>query len=102
MFTILLLLLGIIIIAIFVMRQNFSSHLDKLDAEITNSSAPSFPRNDLPPIVMVYVARVGVNHQNISKYVSFDQAGQMWSAPSAKPFDFTAMQIISTNEAEFV
>ena len=101
MFTILL-LLGITLVYVLMKRQNFINHLDKLEAEIKNSSEPSFPRTDLPPVVMAYLTRVGVGHRDVSKYVTFEQTGQMWSAPGAKPMDFTAKQIISTNETEFV
>ena len=98
----LLLILGIALVYVLIKRQNFIDHLDKLEAEIKNSSEPSFPRTDLPPVVMAYLARVGVGHLGVSKYVTFEQTGQMWSALGAKPMDFTAKQIISTNETEFV
>ena len=98
----LFLILGIALVYVLMKRQNFINHLDKLEAEIKNSSEPSFPRTDLPPVVMAYLKRVGVGHRDVSKYVTFEQTGQMWSAPGAKPMDFTAKQIISTNETEFV
>ena len=98
----LLLILGIALVYVLIKRQNFIDHLDKLEAEIKNSSEPSFPRTDLPPVVKAYLARVGVGHLGVSKYVTFEQTGQMWSALGAKPMDFTAKQIISTNETEFV
>ena len=94
-------LLGLVLVVALTMRRNFLSHLDKLEAEIKSSSEPSFPRTDLPPVVMAYLARVGVGLQDVSKYVNFDQTGQMWSAPAGNPIDFTAKQIISTNETEF-
>ena len=56
----LVLLLGLFSIVMLTMRRNFLSHLDKLDAEIKKSSEPSFSRTDLPPVVMAYLARVGV------------------------------------------
>ena len=98
----LILILGIALVYVLMKRQNFIEHLDKLEAEIKNSSEPSFPRTDLPPVVMAYLKCVGVGHRDVSKYVTFEQAGQMWSAPGATPIDFTAKQIISTNETEFV
>ncbi len=101
MFT-LFLILGIALVYVLINRQNFINHLDKLDAEIKNSSDPSFPRTDLPAVVMAYLTRVGVGHQDVSKYVTFDQVVQMWSTPGAKPMDMTAKQIVSTNETEFV
>ena len=96
------LLLGLVLVVVLTMRRNFLSHLDTLGAEIRKSSEPSFPRTDLPPVVMAYLARVGVGQQDISKYVTFDQTGQMWSQPGGNPIDFTAQQIISTNETEFM
>ena len=101
MFT-LFLILGIAVVYVLMKRQNFINHLDKLEAEIKNSSEPSFPRTDLPPVVLAYLTRVGVGHRDISKYVTFDQVVQMWSAPGAKPMDMTAKQISSTNETEFI
>ncbi len=101
MFT-LFLIFGIVLVYVLMKRQNFIDHLDKLDTEIKSSSKPSFPRIDLPPVVMAYLTRVGVGHQDVSKYVTFDQSVQMWSAPGVKPMDMTAKQIISTNETEFV
>ena len=101
MFTIFV-ILGVALAVVLIKRQNFINHLDKLDAEIKHSSEPSFPRTDLPPVVMAYLSRVGVGQHDVSKYVTFDQVVQMWSAPGAKPMDMTAKQIISTNETEFV
>ena len=96
------LLLGLVLVVVLTMRRNFLSQLDKLDAEIKKFSEPSFPRTDLPSVVMAYLSYIGVGRQDISKYVTFDQTGQMWSTPGGKPIDFTAQQIISTNETEFV
>ncbi len=101
MFT-LLLILGIALVYVLMKRQNFIDHLDKLEVEIKNSSEPSFPRTDLPPVVMAYLTRVGVGNRDVSKYVTFDQVVQMWSAPGAKPMDMTAKQIINTKGTEFV
>ena len=90
------LILAVLLIVVLMKRQNFMTHLDKLESEIQRSSDPSFPRTDLPPIVMTYLSRVGVSNQGISKFVTLAQEGQMWSAPGGKPMDFTAKQIIST------
>ena len=97
-----MLILGLILIAVLVMRQSFVAHLNKLEAEIKNSSDPSLPRTDLPPVVMAYLSRLGVSNLSISKFVTFEQTGQMWQASGGKPMDFTARQIISTNEPEFI
>ena len=101
MFTIIF-LLGITFVVLLTVRQNFMARLDKLESEIQRSSDPSFPRTDLPPIVMTYLSRVGVSNRGISKFVTLEQEGQMWSAPGGSPMNFTAKQIISTNETEFV
>jgi hypothetical protein len=97
-----IIVLGVILIYMLTMRRNFKAHVDRLEAEIKASSEPSFPRTDLPLIVMSYLDRVGVGRQAISKYVTFEQTGQMWSGPDTNPIDFAAKQIISTNETEFV
>ena len=96
------LVLAVVSIGVLMKRQNFMTHLDNLESEIQRSSDPSFPRTDLPRIVMTYLLRVGVSNHGISKFVTLEQEGQMWSAPGGKPMDFTAKQIISTNETEFV
>ena len=97
-----LLIFGVALVVVLIKRQKFINELNSLEAEIKSTSEPTLPRTDLPPVVLNYLTRVGVGHQDVSKFVTFDQVVQMWSAPGAKAMDMTAKQIISTNETEFV
>ena len=73
-------------------RRRFSAHLDNLESELRRPEPAQGPRTDLPPEVAALAARLGARSDGQAGFVHFEQSGQMWLTPGAKPVPFTAGQ----------
>ena len=83
------------------LRHGFEATLTDIDTALRQSRVQSGPRTDLPPEVVALAARVGAMAE-AGGFATFDQSGQMWSKPGAKPMAFTAHQTVRADAAGFL
>ena len=87
--------------AVLWLRQGFDATLDTIDAGLRQPRTQSGARTDLPPEVLALAARLGAVAEGGS-FATFDQTGQMWSKPGAKPMDFSAHQTVAVHATGFL
>lgn len=89
-----LLVAGVASVAVLALRQRFTAHLDRLEAELQKPGQAQVARSDLPAEVVALAERMGARGGSASEFSVFDQSGQMWQTPGGKPTDFTVRQTV--------
>ena len=83
------------------LRHGFEATLNHIDTALRQSRPQHGARTDLPPEVVALAARVGAV-ADAGGFATFEQSGQMWSKPGAKPMAFTAHQTVRADAAGFL
>jgi hypothetical protein len=83
-------------------RGRFRRHLADLTAQVRRPYPLLAVRKDLPPAVMALAGRMQAQPDSGRHYIAFEQDGQMWQSPAAKPLRFAARQTVSISAAGFV